>query len=118
MTMTTMTTRTTTREAVNQTGQSLGNDMADLVIGILRADKGSYMSRLPLQFADNDWMGGGGGGGGVGNMMGSACSMTTATTTNMTRTTNTVTTTFMMMQRMGKGCAGERMMEGIRLRRL
>ena len=48
--MTTMTTTTTTtpREAINQTGQSSGNDTSDLAIGILRADKGSYMSRLPL----------------------------------------------------------------------
>jgi hypothetical protein len=29
---------------------SSGNDMADLAIGILRADQGSYMSRLPLGF--------------------------------------------------------------------
>jgi hypothetical protein len=62
--MTTMTTTTTTtpREAINQTGQSSGNDTSDLAIGILRADKGSYMSRLPLRFTDDDWTGGGGGG--------------------------------------------------------
>jgi hypothetical protein len=49
----TMTTTTTTmpREAIVQTGPSSGDDMADLAIGILRADQGSYMSRLPLGFA-------------------------------------------------------------------
>jgi hypothetical protein len=42
--------------------------------------------------------------------------MTTAMTTNMRMTTNTATTTFTMTRRMGKGCAGERMMGGIQLR--
>jgi hypothetical protein len=50
MTSTTTTTMTTTtpREAISQTS---GDDMVDLTIGILRADQGSYMSRLPLRFA-------------------------------------------------------------------
>ncbi len=37
----TTTTSTTPREAINQTGQSSGNDTANLAIGILCADKGS-----------------------------------------------------------------------------
>jgi hypothetical protein len=39
------------REAIVQTGSSLGNDTADLAIGILRADQGPYMSRRLLGFA-------------------------------------------------------------------
>jgi hypothetical protein len=39
------------REAIVQMGPLLGNDMANLAIGILRADQGSYMSRLLLGFA-------------------------------------------------------------------
>jgi hypothetical protein len=39
------------REAIVRTGPSSGDDAVDLVIGILRADQGSYMSRLPLGFA-------------------------------------------------------------------
>ncbi len=50
-TTTTMTTTTTTREAIVRTGLSSGDDTADLVIGILGADQGSYRSRLPLGFA-------------------------------------------------------------------
>ncbi len=50
-TTTTTTTTTTMREAIAQTGPLLGNDMADLVIGILPADQGSYVSRLLLGFA-------------------------------------------------------------------
>jgi hypothetical protein len=62
-TTTTMTTMTP-REAINQTGQSSGNDTSDLAIGILRTDKGLYMSRLPLGFTDDDGREGEGGGGG------------------------------------------------------
>ncbi len=121
--MTMMTTTTMTpRETIFQTGPSLGDDTADLAISILRADKGSYMSRLPLGFAlavlrtlsrllsvstitDEDGMCGGGGGE-VGNTTGSACSMMTARTRNTTTTTNTTT------RRMGRIPAGERMMGG------
>jgi hypothetical protein len=46
-----MTTRTMPREAIVRTGQSSGNNTVDLVIGILRADQGSYMLRLLLGFA-------------------------------------------------------------------
>ncbi len=50
--MTTMTTTLTTpREAIVRTGPSSGDDTANLVNGILRADQGSYMSRLLLGFA-------------------------------------------------------------------
>ncbi len=38
------------REAIIQTGLSLGGYMANLAIGILHADQGSYMLRLPLGF--------------------------------------------------------------------
>jgi hypothetical protein len=73
------------REAIVQTGPSLGDDTADLAIGILHADQGSCMSRLPLVFTlaflgmllrllsastiaeDNRTGGGGGGGGGEYN---------------------------------------------------
>jgi hypothetical protein len=50
MTMTTMTT-TTPREGINQTGPLLGNDMANVAIGIVCADQVSYMSRLLLGYA-------------------------------------------------------------------
>jgi hypothetical protein len=50
MTMTTATTTTTPREVIIQTGPLSGNDMADIAIGILRADQGSYMSWFPLGF--------------------------------------------------------------------
>jgi hypothetical protein len=51
-----MTTRTTTMtmtpmEAILRTGLLSGDVTADLVIGILRADQGYYMSRLFLGFA-------------------------------------------------------------------
>ncbi len=52
--MTTTTNKTMTlmpREAIIQTGLLLGNNTADLAIGILRADQGSYISRLLLGFA-------------------------------------------------------------------
>jgi hypothetical protein len=48
---TTMAAMATPREAIVQTEPSSGNDMADLLIGILRADQGPYMLRLPLGFA-------------------------------------------------------------------
>ena len=48
---TTTTTTTTTREAIVRTGPLSGDDTAELVIGILLADQGSYMSRLLLGFA-------------------------------------------------------------------
>jgi hypothetical protein len=51
MTMPTMTTTTTPREAIIQTGPSSGNDTADLAMGILHADQGLYMLRLSLGFA-------------------------------------------------------------------
>jgi hypothetical protein len=37
--------------AIVRTGPLSGNDTADLAIGILRADQGSYMLRLPLGLA-------------------------------------------------------------------
>jgi hypothetical protein len=49
--MTTTTTTTTPMEAIVRTGPLSGDVTADLVIGILRADQGSYMSRLLLGFA-------------------------------------------------------------------
>jgi hypothetical protein len=49
--MTTTTTMTTPMEAIVRTGPLSGDVTADLVIGILRADQGSYMSRLLLGFA-------------------------------------------------------------------
>jgi hypothetical protein len=111
--MMTMMTMATPRKAIVQTGPSLGNDRANLAIGILLMDQGLYMSRLPLGFAlvflrtlsrlllvsmiaDDDGTGGGGGGE-VGNTIGSACLMTTAMTTNTTTKTNTTT------RRMGRG---------------
>ncbi len=39
------------REAIIQTGPSLGNDMTDPAINMLHMDQGLYMSRLPLGFA-------------------------------------------------------------------
>ncbi len=45
-----MTTTMMLREAIVQTGPLSGNDTADLVIGILRTDQGSYMLRLLLRF--------------------------------------------------------------------
>jgi hypothetical protein len=50
-TTTTMAAMAALREAIVRTGSSSGNDMADLAIGILRADQGLYMSRLLLGFA-------------------------------------------------------------------
>jgi hypothetical protein len=41
----------TPREAIVQMGLLSGDNMADLSIGILRADQGLYMSRLLLGFA-------------------------------------------------------------------
>jgi hypothetical protein len=41
----------TPREAIVQTGLLSGNDMANLAIGILHTDQGSYMSRFLLGFA-------------------------------------------------------------------
>jgi hypothetical protein len=49
--MTTTMTTTPPMEAIVQTGQLSGNVTANLVIGILHADQGSYMSRLLLGFA-------------------------------------------------------------------
>ncbi len=53
MTTTTKTTTMTTtpRKAIGRTEPLSGDDSADLSIGILRADQGPYMSRLPLGFA-------------------------------------------------------------------
>ncbi len=94
------------REAIVQTGPSPGDDTADLAIGILRADQGSYMSRLPLGFVLAFDCGREGEGGEVGNTRGGACSRTTATKTNTTTTTNTTT------RRMGRVRAEERMTGG------
>jgi hypothetical protein len=48
--MTTTTRTTMLREGIVQTGTLLGDDTANLVISILHADQGSYMSRLLLGF--------------------------------------------------------------------
>jgi hypothetical protein len=45
------TTTTLPREAIVRMGPLLGDDTIDLVIGILRVDPGSCMSRLPMRFA-------------------------------------------------------------------
>jgi hypothetical protein len=47
----TTTTTTTPMEAIVRTGPSSGNDTADLAVGILREDQGSFILRLPLGFA-------------------------------------------------------------------
>jgi hypothetical protein len=47
MTMTMMT-MTMPREAILRTGPLSGDDTANFTIGILRADQGLYMLRLPL----------------------------------------------------------------------
>jgi hypothetical protein len=49
-TMTTTAAMATPKEAIVRMRLLSGDDMADLAIGILRADQGSYMSRLPLGF--------------------------------------------------------------------
>jgi hypothetical protein len=48
--MTTTTTTTMPMEAIVQTGPLAGGVTANLVIGILHADQGLYMSRLLLGF--------------------------------------------------------------------
>jgi hypothetical protein len=107
------------REVIVQMGSSLGDDISDLMIGILCMDPGLCMSRLPLGFAlvflrtlsrllltstivDDDRTGGGEGGE-VGNMMGSSCSVTATMMTMNMKTT---------MQRIGRGCTGGKTMGG------